>query len=263
MNSEVELDAAIDTWISNNPNSNDWPGIAFPISVTMADGSIQHVADDEELCDLYLECYGDELADDGYFDLIDALEDSLADFDCFDIIYPVDISFPDGTTQTVNSETELETAMDTWFSNNPNAVDYPNLVFPIDVRLADSTVQSVANDKELCDLELECLGDLFDEGFLALEDSLGFGDWIEPDCFTIDFPVDVDFPDGTSQTVNSESELDTAICTWINNNPNSEDWPLFSFPITVILEDGTSRSVGSDEELCDLYVTCWEGVFGG
>lgn len=263
MNSESELETAIDTWIDNNPNSFDWPELAFPVSVTLEDGTVQSVANDDELCDLYLECYGDELDEDGYLDLIDALEDSVAAFDCFEIIFPVDISFPDGTTQTVQSESEMESAIDTWFNNNPNATDFPALVFPIDVQLPDSSIQSVPDDKALCDLALECLGDEFlDEGYLALEDSLGFGDWIEPDCFTIDFPVDVDFPDGTTQTINSQSELDTAIGTWINNNPNSEDWPLFSFPITVTLEDGTSQAVGSDEELCDLYVTCWEGFFG-
>ena len=60
----------------------------------------------------------------GFFELENRLEEEeeWAEDECFDINYPVNVSFPDGTTQTVNTDAELDLAIDEWEMNNPNSM---------------------------------------------------------------------------------------------------------------------------------------------
>ncbi|MEM8891754.1 MAG: hypothetical protein AAGD28_27500 [Bacteroidota bacterium] len=261
-NTEDALEAAIDLWIDNNPNSLDWPEIAFPITVTLEDGSVQSIANDEELCDLHIACYGDEYTELGSLFILEEFGFVLDSIGCFDIVYPVDVVFPDSTTRTVNSNQELAQACEDWWNNNPNADMGPSFVYPIQVT-TDSATITITEDGELYDIIIDCLDEAFDgEGFFGIGDDFEWGEEEELECFDINYPVDIRFPDGSTQSMNSENEVEAAIEAWIQNNPNSEDWPEFVFPITVTLNDGSTQTVNSDEELCDLYVSCWDEVFG-
>jgi len=75
---------------------------------------------------------------------------------CFEIVFPLTISFPDGTTAEVNDRAEFKSTVREWKTNNPDATERPELVFPITVQLEDGTT-SVANDEEeLKALKLAC-----------------------------------------------------------------------------------------------------------
>ena len=81
----------------------------------------------------------------------------------------------------------------------------------------------------------------------------------ETECFSINYPVTVTTPDGTSSTVNNDEELDTAIDAYYEANPESEEDPTFTYPISVTLADGMTQEVGSNEELEALFEACEGG----
>ena len=78
--------------------------------------------------------------------------------DCFEVVYPIDVSFPDGSTQSVASDEELETAIETWFQDNPDAQEFPSPVSPIDVVVGTETI-SVDSEEALCELISQCPDD--------------------------------------------------------------------------------------------------------
>ena len=60
VSSDEELDAAIDQFFADNPESEEYPTFEYPISVTLTDESTLQIASDEELEALFDECEGSE-----------------------------------------------------------------------------------------------------------------------------------------------------------------------------------------------------------
>jgi hypothetical protein len=76
---------------------------------------------------------------------------------CFDINYPITISFPDGTTQSVANGQAQHDAIKAWRQANPTVQGRPTIVFPITVIMtADSTVVTVASADALKQLREDC-----------------------------------------------------------------------------------------------------------
>ncbi|MEM9824698.1 MAG: hypothetical protein AAF985_26660, partial [Bacteroidota bacterium] len=65
---------------------------------------------------------------------------------------------------------------------------------------------------------------------------------LELECFTFVYPINIVFPGGEAQTVNSNEDLEVVVYTWLDQNPNSEEFPTFEFPIQVNLPDGSTQS---------------------
>ena len=163
-----------------------------------------------------------------------------ANIECFDFIYPVTIILPSGSTEDVNSLDELEDRIDQWFDENPYSEEDPTFQFPVTVTLEDNTQQVIQNEDALCDLYEQC----------------DFDD--EEDCFEIVYPVDVRFPNGQTQTFNSEDELEDALDAWeASADPNSEEEPDFVYPIVVAFEDGTTETLNSFKEFEELEDECY------
>ncbi len=229
-NSDDELEVIFETWFDQNPTGLEFPTFDFPLDVTLTDGSTQTVADEEALCLLLEDCW----------EIDDELEIELEDVFCFEIVYPVDIKLPDGSTQSADSDEALETIIFTWFTENPNSQEFPTFVYPIEV-ITEEGNQVLNNDDEL------------EAQFEDCED-----DYEIEECFTLNYPVDIIFPDNTNATLNSDEELETTIEDWYEQNPTSEEDPTFAYPIEVTLEDGTTQTINNDDELDDLFDTCFE-----
>ena len=75
-------------------------------------------------------------------------------------------------------------------------------------------------------------------------------------CFDITFPITIIFPDGTSQEVNSEDEIEMSIDDFYDANPDVEEEPTFDYPVTVTLDDGTTQELNSDEDVEAILETC-------
>ena len=193
-----------------------------------------------------------------FFDLSDNLQDSLDsfDFECFTINYPIVIVYPDGSTQSVNSDLELETAVETYYTANPNGDD-PTLSFPVNITLEDGTVVIVNDEEEICDIVLDCYPDLdeydFDEDDYDDDDY----DCIDfDDCFTFNYPVTLVLPDGTNVGVSSDSLLISAVDDYYTQNPTDDNDPTLIYPVTVTLEDSTTMTLNNDDDLEDLIDDC-------
>ncbi|MEM6763592.1 MAG: hypothetical protein AAF824_14945 [Bacteroidota bacterium] len=169
---------------------------------------------------------------------------------CFELVFPLSISFPDGTVEEVADYDELKSVIRSWKEANPDAEERPAFVYPIEVISEDGEVITIENGEELRELRKEC--------------GRGFRDRVKKwrkfgrPCFDIVFPVTLEFPDETTQTVADRAELKQAVRTWKSENPGATGRPVLTFPITVEFEDGTTQTIETIEDLRDLKDTCQE-----
>ncbi len=179
----------------------------------------------------------DEDSDDG--------DEDWGEEDCFSIVFPVEVVFPEGSTQTVNNEEDLDKVIDEWFDQNPEAEDFPTFTFPIKVVMEEDPTTEIAinSEEELCDLYYEC--EDFEEDF----------------CYDFVFPLDVALPDGTVSTAQDEDQLYQIVDDWFIANEDSEEYPDFVYPIQILDETDNLVTVYNAEELDDLEDECYDEDF--
>ena len=182
-------------------------------------------------------------------------------FGCYELVFPVSIQFADSTTATVNSYEELRQVIRTWFEANggkPNHDRRPTLIFPYQVMNQAGEIITVANEAELKALHDLCKPHHGDGGMGGHHGGghNGGGHHGGDACFTLVFPITIQFPDSTQLSVASPEEMKTAIHTWKENNPTIQGKPEIVFPITVTLKDGTNVVVNSPEELRAIKEDC-------
>lgn len=174
---------------------------------------------------------------------------------CFALVYPVQINFPDGSNASVNSDGELEAAVEAWYTAQGEDAEDPTFEFPVSVTLGDGTQQTLQNEDELEDLFLECFD--YDDW----DDECPGGGHYE-ECFTFVFPLELNFSDGSQVTANNEDELFEAIDNWFEAQGEDADDPTLTYPVTVTLEDGTTQTANNEDELDELYELCGGDDFG-
>lgn len=237
VNDEEELEQAI----INAMGNETYPDIVFPIQILDEDDQPQTIATDEELCELFMECF--EEWEDDEDDDCDCHDDEE---ECFEIHYPITLVFPDGSQTVVNDDEALETAVDNYYDANPNDDDDVTVVYPITVTLLENDSTVVINDEDELDEILELC---FDYDF--------------EECFELQFPISFAMPDGSTLTANTEEELDSLYEAWEMANPNATDEPTLIFPITVtMLEDGSSEIINDEDELEELIEDCYDDICG-
>ncbi|MFY0631193.1 MAG: hypothetical protein JXR05_12485 [Flavobacteriaceae bacterium] len=160
---------------------------------------------------------------------MDHASDFLDEFDCFDLVFPLDVT--DGTQNTtINSYDELET----YYTSLPTTAD-PNFVYPIAIEFEDGTQQAIQDE--------QALEDAFDQCFDEIDE-----------CFTLNFPLTVTDGNGNNTTVNSEDELATF---YDGLDMNAE--PNFVYPFTVTkTEDNSVVTINNDDEFDTLYEECYD-----
>jgi hypothetical protein len=231
VNSDYELYQAYDAWEQANPNATEYPEMAFPITVQLADGTVQQAQSQEDIDALFEACYG------GWEEPVD---------ECFNFVFPISVQLPDGSVQVANSNEALDDIFFTWFENHPNdSTGFPELVYPFQIQMTNGDIVTVNNPEEF---------------YAALEPCYGGGDeddWNE--CFHISYPITVVFPDGSNVPVGRDDELIASVDAWYLNNPNREEDPTLLYPITVTMTaDNTIVTVNNDEELEALFEECFE-----
>ena len=170
--------------------------------------------------------------------------------DCFTISYPIELNFEDGTTTTINSDTELETAIEAWFTAQGEDAEEPLPTFPISVVLTvDGSTQEIQDEDGLEALFEDCFGDEYDDEDGDYEDDDEYFDLT--DCFTINYPIQANLADGTTITVNNDMELEAAMF-----EHDEEDVEVV-YPVSVTLADGTAAEFQSDEDFEDALDACF------
>ena len=179
-------------------------------------------------------------------------DDDFSDLFCFEFVYPLTATNPDGTTLTINDEDELETVIDNAISSEV----IPMLNFPIQVLHDDENPVDIATEEELCELIEECWDDYDDD--CDCDD--------DEECFEFNFPITIVLPDNSTVTVNDWDEFETALDNYYDANPNEEDEFTFVFPITVtMLDDNSIVTINDEDELEELFEECygdlWDDCF--
>ncbi|MEO1437913.1 MAG: hypothetical protein AAFV80_20395 [Bacteroidota bacterium] len=81
-------------------------------------------------------------------------------------------------------------------------------------------------------------------------------------CFEFVFPITVEFPDGSTVSVDSYEALGTEIRTYIDANPDTDIRPSLVYPVEVMTQDGELATIDDPEALRELASTC-QGRFEG
>ena len=180
-------------------------------------------------------------------------EDTI-DVSCAEIVYPITLNNPDGSTTTINDDDELiEAIEDALFDDS----DVPTIAFPIQVIGEDDIAVTVADEDALFEIFEDCFGDWDD-----YDDDCGCEDDEFEECFEINYPITLVMPDGSQVVVNDDDELETAIDNYYDANPNDTNDISVVYPITVtMLEDSSTVTVNDDDELDELFEDCFDEYF--
>lgn len=184
---------------------------------------------------------------------------------CLEYVFPITIEFTDGTSATVGDQDELKAAVQTWKDNNLTTDDTvdgergrnrgyrPDVVFPIQVTNEDGEVIDIASEEELRTARAECSG----SGKGQKGNRNNRGDRANS-CFSLVYPITVEFPDGSSQTFDDEDTKKEALKAYREANGRDAERPSTAYPVTVEYEDGTQASADSKEALEALKEACTE-----
>ncbi len=218
----------------------DLDNLTFPAEIELPDGTTITVNSEEELFDLIEKWYeeNDDFDYEGEWEDVDYDEDYE---ECFTIVYPISVQFPDGEIIIYDSEEALYTGIDAWYDLNPDTENDPAPVYPFDVILADSTTQTVSSETDEEALWEACYGDLdFDI------------------CFDINFPINLVYPDGSTLAVGSYDELEEAVDVYYEANKDSEEDVDVQYPVDITLTDGTVQTLENEDALDAALEACFD-----
>ena len=198
-------------------------------------------------------------------------EGKLGRFGCYEMVFPVTIEFPDGTTTSVDDYETMKETIKSWVQDNAenldlpprdsirrrchrplrgiDMADLPSLVFPIEIITQDGETVSVANAEELKELRKACARDFFDGRGKPCH-RRGFK------CFKLVFPVLIEFPDGSQFNAASKQALKTVLREWKSNNPDADERPELVFPVSIEFRDGSTAEVATKEALSEIKDAC-------
>jgi hypothetical protein len=171
---------------------------------------------------------------------------------CYELVFPVTLNFPDGSSAEIDSYETLKSTIKTWRKDNPRVRTRPSFAFPFDVITSEGEVITVVDEAQQRTLRIECGKNNFGN-----HGPKGHGKGKL--CFKINFPFSVSLPDSTVVTLNAKEDrrlLHDAIKAFKEANPGVRVHPTLVFPISVTMEDGTIVTVNNKEELKALKDSC-------
>ena len=127
------------------------PRLVLPFDVLNDAGEVITVSTPEELLALRRACIVDTFGPNHHGHI-------GKDRPCFRPVFPLTLSFPDGTLVTANTPLELQQAIRAWKLANPGTLGRPEFVFPISVLKKDGTLVVVNTPEELRALKADCRG---------------------------------------------------------------------------------------------------------
>ena len=173
---------------------------------------------------------------------------------CFEFVYPISISFEDGTQADVADLTELKSTLHSYVEENGRDAERPSFVFPLEVLSEDGELLSVADREELKSLTASCVR----EGFRnRVKRFLRKGQGRKGlECYSLVFPVTIVFSDESTATVADREEARVAKQAFREANPDVSGRAMLQFPIRVTLEDESVVEVADREALKALKESC-------
>lgn len=177
---------------------------------------------------------------------------------CAELVFPVTVDFPDGTSTEAADHDALRTLLDDWKANNAGSTERPLIAYPHNVLLADGTVVTVNNDEELQAIFAECqpAGRGGHRKGGPGKGGPKVGGYGGQHCFSPVFPLYLVYPDGSVVEVADAAAMGSLIKEWIANNAGATERPEIQYPFEVELSDGTLVMVEGEEDLIALKETC-------
>lgn len=148
---------------------------------------------------------------------------------CFDFVFPIDFIMADDSSITLTSKDDWG-LIRTWYEENPDVTERPELVFPVDVTLEDGTVQTLIDADELS----------------AVKDSCKKGK-DKRKCFKLVLPVSFTMEDASVIEVTERADF-KLLREWRKVNPDATVKPALIFPIDVEYKDGTTATINDQTE---------------
>ncbi|MEM5564341.1 hypothetical protein WNY78_04470 [Psychroserpens sp. AS72] len=210
---------------------------------------------------------------------------------CFDFVYPLNLSYNNGVSVTVNNLDDLIEVM----INSTNNLYIDGIEFPFNVEVYSETenaivVTTINNEEEFmslvesCDFDnntsCECYEvydpvcvditapdgvtflvtypnacyaecDGFTEADFAENCQQNYNYLDGTDCFTFNFPIDIITDNNETVTINSQEEL--------NNTIYNSYYFEFVYSFDITYNDGTLLSIGNEEAFIALLEYCFDG----
>ena len=168
----------------------------------------------------------------------------MGENDCYALVYPVTVDFPDGSSVEYADREGLNTALTEWRAANPDATAFPQLALPYSVELMDGTLVSIEDEADIQRLRARCRGSRGNIGNR---------------CFRVVYPLTVELPDESTVEVNSREELYEVYRNWLSDNPQSRQRPRITLPYSVEFTDGTVVVIENRRELLEAAWSCYRG----
>ncbi len=177
---------------------------------------------------------------------------------CYDLVYPLSIAFPDGTTAEAADQGTLKEMKEAWKAANPDAEERPSLVFPLQIDI-DGEITDIADADALQEVKQACSGDRGNgrDGNNNGRDGRDNNDRSgSRNCYSTVFPVTIAFADGSTAEAADKEAAKAAIAAWKEANPDAEERPSIAFPYDVQLQDSSIVTIDSEMALATLKETC-------
>lgn len=149
---------------------------------------------------------------------------------CFNLVLPVDLTMPDGSTITIETREDWLDVKG-WYEANPDAEGCPHLNYPVNITFNNGTVKTINNALEMRRAKRACR---------AIKE--------RPHCFKLVFPVTFTMPDGSSITLDSKEDW-ALIKAWYDANSDTDQRPALNFPVEIQLRNGQTVSIENAEQM--------------
>ena len=168
-------------------------------------------------------------------------------WNCFDIVYPIAIMMPNGSSYLIDSEedSDLET-IKSYYEENGGADERPSIIFPVNIIDHEGEIRAINSEEEMADAYRQCSG----------RDR----DWEKRDCFGLVFPITYIMPDGSSYEIaDADDESWAEIKAWYEANPEAEERPELQYPVDIMYEsEDRIVTISNEEEMLAAKEGCRE-----
>ena len=212
---------------------------------------------------IYFDQNGDILFDDNYDEDSDGgydIFDEWEYFMCFDIQFPISVTMPDDSQNTIENEDELYEAVELYYEMSDEYDGLPEINFPFNIVF----YYEDENGNEIEEIvvvssyeELEMYFEMCDDGWDDNDDEWV---WDEIVCVELVYPISIVNPEGEIITANSEYELYEYIDQYYQNCNSDDCFGEFElvFPLTIEYysennNQAQTLTISSQEEL-DEYL---------
>ncbi|MEC7855234.1 MAG: hypothetical protein VYC61_00700 [Candidatus Neomarinimicrobiota bacterium] len=166
-------------------------------------------------------------------------------WNCFDIVYPITIMLPNGSSYLIDSEedSDLET-IKSYYEENQGADERPSIIFPVNIIDHEGETKAINSEEEMEDAYRHCSG----------------RDRDKRECFGLVFPVTYIMPDGSSYEIADDDDESWAeLKAWYDANPEAEERPELQYPVDIMYEsEDRTVTISNEEEMLAAKEECRE-----